>query len=668
MADPVTVQLTLDIDDAYLSELGFEFSLTTPRAWGSRSKETTGLCYEPLTQTIMLAPKRDLSTYAAAAKTDWSFSDSSDNWEEVAGPPGFDYGSALFHETTSPTRVSATSVASWPYNAHTMVAMFLCYPNTANDYIDLSWGSGALRLRLQNGKHPIVTLNSKDWTIHSVPPVSVDHLYSRPLRLWVYFLREDIVVCSDFMPNFRWRPPRSAWASHTWNDGTYDHEYLAGSGTFKFEAPGMFFFNAVHMHFDTSGSGTFLVPFRLPYVPVQAPTKDKDWEPFPGSALVFSLRNQDDTAAYATGDQEGAAKFVMSTSNADYTPYVNSFIVNWPRDTGTKTGTNKTPDTLLVREFRSIDTGADTVELRIHDDGTYEDLQRVVNMRVNMQVNNVQRFVGYVDEPAVQWQGSQQYYTLYLRDVMRKLQGAILLADFRADGLTVSEAIEELIERAGVPSADIVADTTTVTLPETEEASEPAMLFPAGTNIYEAVTWLAEAWLPSWRLYARSDGKYVFEEWAAGSPEFTFLKATDAGVADEDRLLYDLEEINDDSGLRNFIVVVGLDSDGNAIRSVRYDSDSWLTPASSAYVGEVRVGVYVDTSLTTQNAVDTVSEALFNEVCRIRRYYAWRSKYRTDLLPGDVVTLEGEGNVKITDIDAQLEGRWGDADYWGEVI
>jgi hypothetical protein len=661
------VNLTFDIHDHYSSEQGFEVTMSSRRAWSCRTNAATYLQYEPFTGTILLEADREFDNYTDTTVGDWTLGGPAGDWEALTGVALFDYGSCIFHKNASATRYAAETDATWDYNPATMIGLFLRRPDIANDRIDISWGSEALTLRLRAGEHPVVIFNSHEYTISEVAPLSPEQLFMKPLRMYVYFIHETMVVQSDFMKDFAWRPPRTDWEEHTWNDGSYDHVYLVGQGTWGISAAGMYAFNAVELTFHSSGH--FTVPFALSYTPGVAPSTNHDWEAFPGTTIGLTLRNDDDSGAYQTGDVSGLAKVAYTSAGDTYTPIFHWLTAKWAPVEATKTGTSLSIRPTSVRELLSFYTESNTVSLEIPGDASYPSLQRMANAKVSVYVNGYQRFQGYTDEPNAFFHQGKTFYRLDLRDGMRKLQNAILIADYRADGTTVPDAVEELIKRAGVAAADISVTASAVTLPDIGTQAEPAYLFTAGTNIYEAVRNLAETWLPSWRLYCRYDGIYVFEPWTQGASEATFLQATAApGAADPTKLIEDLQEWNDDSFLRNFITVVGMDKNGNLISSHQFDSDSWSDPNADNYVGEIRSGVYYDASLTTQDAVDTVALAIYNEVCRIRRFFQWRSRYDETLVPGAVVTLQNIGLVKLIDMDSDLYDRQAEAEYTGEFI
>jgi hypothetical protein len=120
--------------------------------------------------------------------------------------------------------------------------------------------------------------------------------------------------------------------------------------------------------------------------------------------------------------------------------------------------------------------------------------------------------------------------------------------------------------------------------------------------------------------------------------------------------------------LRNFLIVTGMDEHGRTLAAVRQDADSWGTPGAATYIGEVRQAVYPDTSLMTQADVDAVADAIWAEVDKVSRYFHWQAQFDVTLFPGDVVEIEDEGRVKLTEISSSVERGFAVADYTGEWL
>lgn len=672
---PVTAQLTMDIADKYLSEQGHAIELTSPKSWASRKQATVGIYFEKFTEILLLEPKRNFADYADAQLADWTLSGDAADWRLVSNVSAFDYEPGIFHKITAVTRRTAERVSNWAYNPSCMIAFYLYHPNVASPYLDLTFGvtggdpTGNLTLRLEAGKHPTILFDTdsdgqQTYEIFQVPPIASENLYLRKNRLWILFLRETIVVESNFMPPFSWRPPRSVRAQVTWNDGTFDHVYLVPTGKFRLSACGMFYFVANQLKYLTTG--TYYVPFTLPYTPTQAHSSSIDWEAFPGTTAGLTIRKADDSDQFAVGDSAGLAKVQLTGDTAS--PFVNSISVKWPVLAGDRGGDNKTPPVLEVREHRSWRADSDLLTALCLDDGTYSNLQRQVNMKLSLSLNGTQRFTGYVDEPFKTWEGDRKYFSINARDTMRKIQNAMLEHDMVGDGQYLVDVFKDAVKHAGFVDAQIDIDSSAIILPTSGNAQEPAYLFPVGTPIMAILRYFADVWLPTWRLYSKLNGDIAFKEWVQGESLMTFLAATDAGAADPSRVMLELEEHSDDADLRNHICVFTMDMDGNAKRAIQEDVTSWTTPGSANYVGERRPFVYADASLLTQSAVDTVALALFNELCRVRRYYTWRAKLYEELEIGDVVTLEGHGLVKLTQMDVRAMKRLAICNYAAEWI
>jgi hypothetical protein len=683
---PLTAQVVLNADDYTLQEIGAQMNLTAARSWLGRGDTATNIFKEPSTGTVMLMPKQNFTDYGDPVLTDWTLGSTGSDWELLGASPVYDGKSGIFHRNIdSFARVTATSATAWRNNPSCMIGLYLHKPDDEDDdYVELTWAQDKtypITLRIGNGYSPEIDFDGKTYVIDTVNPVTALNFHRQPLRLWVFFLRNYIIVHSNFMESFHWCPPQSSWANPTWtDDGDHTHVYLAEAGKFRVSACGMFSFSAVQNLYEVAGS--YRSQFGLPYTPTVAPTLVTVSENFDKAGSTASvtgtLRKADDSDAYETGDASGSVKVVMASSDGVYSPYIFNYQVKWPPVSAQKTGAPVYPDVDSIQFTNTWDTGADTAVIKFFDDGTLGELDLRANMRVAIGINGYGVFSGNVDEPSGETFRGDRWFTLHMRDRFSRLQNAMLFTEFNADSMAPEDAIMELIYLAGVPDSDIICDTPSgYQLPTSGSQVEPAMLFLAGANILECIMQIKESWLADWRFYCNHDGYFVLEPaddttLLAKEIKRTFIKGSDDVPADLDLVIRgDIRRWVDSTDTKNYILVLGVDSNLNPVYSVLFDTLSTTDEDYENFIGEIRTLVYTDVTLQTQAQTDLIAAKLKSRWGHVYRYYHFQIKYDAELYVGDMVAITGEGIMVITDIDSTIEKRFGTMTltcrYMGEI-
>jgi hypothetical protein len=677
---PLTAQVKLDAPDSVLKEPGIQINLTGPRSWVGKSIGGDTLIQEEMTGVIMLAPKQSFVDYNQPVLTDFALSGTAGHWEVLTASPLFDGRNAIFHrQNNSSPRHTAESTANWWVNPSCMIGL---YSYQADDdtlnYVEFTWGGNSIHpitLRIGTGYSPEIDFEGSTFILDKVNPISAKDFNRHALRLWVYFIRDTLVVHSNFMDTFFWRPPTSIWDKPTWVDDLgVEHIYLTRFGTFKISGSGMFAFSAVPNKYETSGS--YLTSFTLPYTSTQPALGVYTPENFVVGGVVAqasgSLRKSNDSADYETGDQTGAVKITFGTSHVEWTPYILSYKIEWPPKYGSKATDQHEPYLEVCEETRTWDATADSMVVEIYDDGSYGELDLRPNMRFEVSINNFPRFVGYTEEPAGESRPGGRWFQLRLVDRFHRLQNSCLMSEFNADDMAPEEAIRELIWRAGIPDAEIEVAASGYKLCSSGSEIDPANLFLAGGNIHEAIMSIKETWLGNWRFYADANGKFVLKPWAETASRKTVYKGSDyetLNIDNPDLLVRgNIKRWTDESRFKNFITVMGVDANVNPIVAYRQNAASVTDPSNPNYIGEYRVGAYADVTLNTQKAVNDVADMLAAKWGHIYRYYHFTIKYDPELFPGDVLTIYGEGRVKITDLDCSITKRAGEMTITGEYI
>ena len=251
------------------------------------------------------------------------------------------------------------------------------------------------------------------------------------------------------------------------------------------------------------------------------------------------------------------------------------------------------------------------------------------------------------------------------------------------DGRRLTDCLAEVVAAAGLSASEYDIDDWEFEFPLNPDGEAPTLVYQPGTTVARILADFREHWYGRYHLqyFRLSDGVFRFTvATGSASPAMAFYQtsaaAAAAGVPHQVILDGSYTETLDQSEQANYLVVVGQGPDGKPVVSRALDWPSVNDRTADNYVAEVWPLVVSDPSLQTQAAVDLVCRRLYEKHRNPRVFAQWKS-IRTDVFPGDVVTLSGSNygvNVRLNGIsfeqaaDGDAADPNGRASYSGEVV
>jgi hypothetical protein len=657
-----TIEVLMDVEEHYVSTPAFTYRFD-PRYLFSRRDTvlsldaTTGqadLWLEPISGVLMLRPVYD----GTRDTNNDNATTSGGTWAEVDNL----WGTACtwMHQTdATATDTYIESTSAFEANTNLYVDLFL-HEDDATDYtVTITWG-GLWKLDIyRDGQATLWARETTESEYEKYASGRVarkgESLFEKRMTLAIIGTRaKTVAVVSDAISNdpedtelYTRAAPSTAGASAadpytifeeakcrvTVSDGAY----IAGIRPFVYPATGSMLSPIVYMAEHSYGSNTYTGDPTLTqkaFIPTDASVthsiRDADGNEFGEGADKSSFRDKVELAASGTGNTR--------------TPQVCWTQVRVPPAT---TASGLTSEDVSDKVQRVLETlgidGSHTVSL---DFKPGEDYWKAgyPNMYCSLSVDETPRTTFYASDPEyVEFEGTYQVKWNNCENRLLKLKHFMLSDAYVFDGMLHTDAVQLLLNIAGVPDADmtITADPLGRVLPEPEEGEEALFRFSNGTTAFDAIKYICDVF-SGWTIHIDGSGKFVYED-LRGSKEASAVlyKAISAEQPDIDVQSMGHNTKLDSSQYYNQIWVVGEDEEGNVLFSYWEDPAGWVLTERLTqvyeYVGERRKLVYIDPALTTQAAVEATRDVLIDVHGYPSLMLSVKSWYNPALRPGQWV-------------------------------
>lgn len=499
-------------------------------------------------------------------------------------------------------------------------------------------------------------------------------------------------------------PPNELIVVTTWGGGfSYKFDDLdptdvngtvTAAGTFRFQCVDMGTdVELAPIKFNSSGYLDSIPCFftAAPEAGASATLENFAWEPGYGTwTYAVSLRDSTGASAFLPDGSANEFRFRSSfTSDGDSTPYVQAVTAAYPSVLGT------TPDeeldiTEYVTDLRltaAMDPGSTRISMTLRSPDEINDLtgtgsRRIVsveNRPVALRLGALTVVDGVAERPS--WDDSVSDETervfMEVRDQWK------LLDDYRftevepLDGLTLTTAVTQIANSAGLDNLYISPDADTITIEVSQLVSQKkfaAQIEPRDTA-GELLKRLQEQYVGDWYLGIRPtlDGARLELRSPADMGELPLLtiypeyaQAVTEGA--EPPLSFVYHKFNQQSPPTEFtrLLVHGQDpSDGRPIVGTVFDvarEDPTVAAAdrSDEWTGAPRKAALQCNYLRSQTAVDDAADAIWRRAGFRRFIGEWECELLIDpetglpLWVGDVVELAGHGEFRIQSLDVPL--------------
>ncbi|MEZ5163314.1 MAG: hypothetical protein R2688_06095 [Fimbriimonadaceae bacterium] len=424
-------------------------------------------------------------------------------------------------------------------------------------------------------------------------------------------------------------------------------------------------------------------------------------------AITIDLREQDGTTAFVPDGVKNQIRMraELSTTDDGYTPFLYGAQASFPPILATTDGateldvTGRTLD--AVMSIPDSPRGV-TLDLNLRGEGVTDPLQADVagHHPVALRSGTTTWLEGRSLPPEVDYAASDRAVRLQIevRDAWAALEEAVFAERFPLDGLTMSEALEVLVIRAGVDQFAISATPNPLPSGIPRECGNWSLLIEPGDTAAEWVVRLMETFAATWWYGFRPKADGSETEFYAISPDDlpttpeTMLYGTvgDAvslgGLTEDQALTRTIREFHEVTlePVATEVRVTGIDAQSQRpIQTVKtdYQAQNVSLPVASRpvnWVGEIRRYGLVDPSLTNQTAVDDACANLFDALTRRRIYAEFESElllnsFGVPLWRGDVIAIQGKGDWRIRSFGFRMELEsdemvWRPAHYTAEKI
>lgn len=692
--------LTIDATEPYIKRPGWSHRFYPRDAWNHAdcvvsTDGTTGeeqVWREPLTGCMMLAPRYDDTQDTTLAGT----TQTGGTWKETTGLWG--QTCTYLHQTdATATDTSVETGSSYEANQCLWVDLWF-YEHSADDWkATIEWG-GAWKLEIQRtGEAQLFETYQSTTYLRARGRMTTgaDTIFGKPLRIGLFALKRSLVmVSSSLLPIEAGEgmaivhrsttavapvsgdptDPSTIWAAGTAKVTVSDGAYVAGVRYVTYHTGGSWLSPVTRMYplmLSNAGQGF-----------TGAPTLADDWIAPAGCAVVHSIRDSDGNVFAGGAEITTFRDRIAFSGNGSRTPHVFWSELLTPVDTDDQVTTNIDAGAWVqaVEEQLSLDDHGHNVTVRFVPHINELDSQHrfALNTYCKLTVNGKPRTTFYAPRPRwKEFERNNQLEWVDCENRLRKLKH-VMLSDARVyDGIVHTQVVQDLLESAGVTSADyvITADPLGLELPIAVEDEAPLYRFANGTSVLEAIDHICKTF-SGWHLYVDRSGVFRYDPCSSTASKATFVEggtgANQSFLQPPNRREMEWLTDVDESQCYNEIWVVGEDADENQLIGF-WQQDTWTL--SAAYptdgpdlsLGERRLLLYIDPALNTQDAVEATLEILKARHGEPRFTATMRSAMDDDLLPGDYVTVEslqvvttGEWQIQTISTTIDPDGAFSD--------
>ncbi len=230
------------------------------------------------------------------------------------------------------------------------------------------------------------------------------------------------------------------------------------------------------------------------------------------------------------------------------------------------------------------------------------------------------------------------------RGRMQRLEHSLFDGSETFAGLEHAAAMEQLLQGAGFGPQDYVIEVdsteTPKRLPERDGSDHDPTVPDVGTTRREFALWLCRV-VSGWVLRELDDGRLSYAPLSTTN-RGEWLESGGEAVPANRRILADSwQEDRDPERFYNEIWVVGQSAAAEPVVGVWLNSASQHDAEAADYVGERRLLIYLDPSLTDEDMVEQALALLQAEIGRGKRRARFRSLHDRTVLTGDLLSARG---------------------------
>lgn len=294
-----------------------------------------------------------------------------------------------------------------------------------------------------------------------------------------------------------------------------------------------------------------------------------------------------------------------------------------------------------IQDQNSLDDLCLEAEVRLRPDAPVDSLSPQLQRLAGVDLDGTAFLRAYLT-PEIETDGIYDRLILRGRGRMSRLERSLFDGAETFAGLTHTEAMEQVLQGAGFSAEDyvIAADPEAEPrkLPTRDGAEHDPTVPDIGTTRREFSQWICDR-VSGWQLTELLDGRLLY------APP----SSTNRGIWDETGGLPLNRTILADSWredrapdkFRNEIWVVGQTAAGEPLVGVYLNDASQHDPEADDFVGERRLLIYLDPSLTTEDLVENALDLLVADMGTDKRRATFRSGYDPAVATGDLLTARG---------------------------
>ena len=425
-------------------------------------------------------------------------------------------------------------------------------------------------------------------------------------------------------------------------------------------------------------SGTFVDGvFDPKYKPSVAPSDVSALALPNGRGTVSaSLIKKDQDAAWAVGDQQARMKVQLSTADATYTPFVAGWYCRWNPVFSTRNTTpvvvstqeNGNGDKLMRLEF--------TYDVQGMREGDAEMLLRSPEAKAVAQRGDATYTVQYSDNGtdwntafgglATDWRleyeaavgGWWWRARCKLRDMWWRFEETHLAFESANDGLTVAQAINNVLMASGFPAATPPANLPEVRLPLPPAGAgwrfAPSVGSSGAEMLRQYLAFLRKQWVEWLLLFDWDSQQWVYVKRERSIPEWSWtLFPLEYYDPDEKFWKYVSLSVEVLPPEANVVVVGGVQgTDANTMRILSppaVNVASLSNPTSPDYLGRTKMVLYEVDGVTNEAEASLMCRRIYDAVAH-RRMVAQveLDRYNPSFSPDEYVVVVDANGTQIT--------------------
>lgn len=663
----MSISLMLDQPESVLDESGYSLVHLCRSYWDQL--DVTDMIYEPISESVMLEPDYSAGSNALADfETTWG------DWREITGPALSDMTGLLQSQVSGVSSAWIDSHKEYERDQAFVLRFYLYEPPPGflgQAGITLYFG-GRYSLRVdadgtgilgrdttlewEEGKEPELDgYGTHEW-VKQGPLLDVgDNLFGQWHRVIVLPIKGDrILVLGGRGKGFVWREPDVLETTPEVEEGEEEVTYRYAS----FKAPvrvrgdgGAFALNISTPTYATSGSIASPL-LRMPYTATVLPTDSLTLEPRPGLAGSVSVLSEPGGGGLEV-PCDALAYSVQVTSSDGHPGVVYDVRVDFPASTRLRSPTaiDAGPYLLELRESCSLrDQSARLRAVIDNADGSFTAKADRCNMRAELTVDGTRRFTGLTG-PSSLLPGAAPRWEVEAEDLFKRLRHSILSNQTTYDGQPHTEVVRALLNSAGFPDTELDIAESDYDLPASQGDDGPLFQPRNGETVADFLEYIRESF-SGWRMYFDTAGVFHYEPAGTSTSAAAYFSGYTSADGSTQPIFRMSDEI-DETGFANEVYVIGMSPGGEVLSAYYLDYRSQNDPTYPQYVGERRLLIWVDTALSSQEAVNWVCRTLADEATQFRRRVRFEGPFVETVVPGDCIDLDGE-TMRVLRMDSLL--------------